>query len=120
MKFILDENLPLSLSAALYELGFEAKHVSDIGLRGSPDKEISVYANKEKAILVTKDLEFANILLYPKGSHYGLMVLRLPNSFTTKQIINAMKEFLTKIKSEVCIGTIIVLEVGRYRLRNIS
>jgi predicted nuclease of predicted toxin-antitoxin system len=104
----------------LRELGFEADHVTEIGLRGHSDKEIAIYAKKKQAILITKDLELANIILYPKGSHYGLIVLRLPNNFTTKQIILSMKEFLTKSKSEVCIGTIIVLEIGRYRLRSFS
>ena len=47
MKFVLDENLPLSLTVVLRELGFEAEHVSEVGLRGCSDKEICVYASKK-------------------------------------------------------------------------
>ncbi len=120
MKFVLDENLSLSLIEVLRELGFEAEHVINVGLRGCSDKKISAYAKKQQAVLITKDLEFANIMIYPKNAHYGLIVLRLPNYFTISRMKESLKEFLTKSKPEICIGTIIILEVGRFRMRSFS
>ena len=119
MKFFLDENMPLSTIDIFRKLNFEVEHCSSSELRGVSDKKIAEYAKKQKAILVTKDLEFGSLLIYPKNSHYGLLILRLPNSFTTKKIIEALEEFLKNIKIEELVNSITVLEVGRYRIRKI-
>ncbi len=50
------------------------------------DEEIVKYAKENKLILVTRDVEFANILRYPGGSHVGIIVLRLPFDFISDQI----------------------------------
>ena len=69
MKFFLDENIPLSVTDSIKSLGFEVEHVRTSGLRGATDKQIAKYAQKQQAILVTKDLEFGSSILYPKDSH---------------------------------------------------
>lgn len=120
MKFFIDENLPLSIVDLLKSRGFNAEHVRTSGLSGATDKEIAEYAKKQKAILVTKDLEFGSLILYPENSHYGLLILRLPNHFTAKQIILLLKKFFSKIKPHLLINTLTVLEVGKYRMRRIN
>jgi len=120
MKFFLDENMPLSVVDAIRNIGFEAEHVKTVGLQGSTDKEIANHARKNNAILVTKDLEFGGRTLYPKGSHYGLLVLRLPHFFTARQIIEAITNFLTEVRPEILENAVVVLELGRYRMRKLS
>ena len=120
MKLFLDENLPRSAVKELKSLGFEVEHTSEVGLRGASDKEISSYAKKQNAILITKDLEFGSIIIYPKGSHYGLIVLRLPDYFNSQDIIRVLTDFLQQINAADLIGKLIVLEIGRYRIREIQ
>lgn len=117
MKFFLDENMPLSVANSLKELNFEVEHARTSGLRGAPDKQIAEYARKQQAILVTKDLEFGSSILYPKGSHYGLLILRLPHKWTPEKVTKALKEFLTKIDTKRLTKAITILEVGKYRIR---
>src|SRR3989344_5924376 len=119
MKFFLDENLPISAIEVFIKLGFEVEHCKNSKMRGSSDKLIAEYAKKQKAILVTKDLEFGSLLIYPESSHYGLLVLRLPNSFITNKINKTLEEFLKEVKAEELINSITVLEVGRYRIRKL-
>ena len=119
MKFFLDENIPLSIIKVISKLSFEVEHAINAGLRGASDKEIAEYAKKQNAILITKDVGFGSILLYPKGSHYGLLVLRLPNYFNTEQIAEALKDFFSKVKPENLINHITILEAGKYRIRHI-
>lgn len=119
MKFFLDENVPLSAIDVIHNLGFEVEHARSAGLGGRPDREIADYAKKRRAVLVTKDLEFGSLALYPKNSHHGLLVLRLPHYYTASQIAEAIKAFLTKISPEALTGSITVLEAGRYRIRRI-
>ena len=119
MKFLVDENLPFSTIALLKEIGFEAEHVCDVGLRGASDKQIAEYAKQQKAILITRDLEFGSLLLYPKSSHYGLIVLRVPCFFKTEQIKWLLKSFLMRVRPMQLPHTLTVVEAGRYRMRKL-
>lgn len=63
------------------ELNLESVHARDIGLSRADDIEIMDYAKKDNRILITKDLGFANIMIFPIESHHGIIVLRLPSFF---------------------------------------
>ena len=77
MKFFLDATLPSSSKERFKTYG-QAEHARDVGMAGATDREILDYASKNKALLVTKDLDFANTLLYPIHSHACVIVLRVP------------------------------------------
>jgi predicted nuclease of predicted toxin-antitoxin system len=62
IKFVIDEDMPRSTARALAERGFECLDIRDYGLRGKSDKEIFEFAQREKAILLTGDMGFSNIL----------------------------------------------------------
>lgn len=59
MIFLIDAQLPPALSHWLIQLGHEAEHVDDLGLRDAEDFEIWDYAFRKEAIIVTKDEDFA-------------------------------------------------------------
>ena len=120
MKFFLDENISLLLVSELQKLGFEVEHAISVGLRGAKDEEIAQYAKKQKAILITKDIEFGSLILYPNGSHYGLIVLRFPCNFTTDFIFKHLKIFLTNVEEKNLIGKMVIVEIGKYRMRDIA
>lgn len=119
MKFFLDENISQVLISEFQKEGFEAEHAAKVDLSGAKDNEIAQYAKKQKAILITKDIEFGSFLLYPKGSHYGLIILRYPCNFTTTLISKHLKMFLINKEEKDLIGKMIILELGKYRVRDI-
>ncbi len=53
--FLFDENAPPRLARSLRELGQNAWHVSDLGLRGSPDREVLRYAGERGWVMVSSD-----------------------------------------------------------------
>lgn len=59
MRFIVDAQLPPALAQRLVEAGHEAQHVEEIGLRDAEDSSIWRYAFENKAVLLTKDEDFA-------------------------------------------------------------
>jgi len=118
MRFFLDENLPLCVLERLQRLGHPAEHARLTPLRGSDDRTIAEYAKKKEAILITKDLEFGNVLIYPKNSHYGLLILRLPYDFSATQIADSVEQFLKEIDPDH-LKSLIVLELGKYRIRRL-
>ncbi|MFP3872547.1 MAG: DUF5615 family PIN-like protein [Candidatus Natronoplasma sp.] len=119
IRFFLDENMPKSSAEILKDLGFEVEHARTAGFRGKTDEEIAKYAKEQGAVLVTKDLDFGNMLWYPKGSHYGLLIIRLPHDYSAKQITSKLKEFISNIDVEELVDHITILELGRYRVREI-
>lgn len=119
MIFILDENMPLSSIEVIENKGFYVEHVRKIGLIGAIDKKIAEYAKNKEAILITKDLDFGSKLLYLPKDHYGLLILRLPYFFTGAQITKVLKDFLDEIEASGLINKITILELGRYRQKNL-
>ena len=116
MDFLLDENMPLSSIETISKLGYSVEHIRNI-MRGADDKKVSKHAKDKDAILITKDLEFASTKIYPKGSHNGLIILRLPVNFNTNQICSVLKKFLTEKTNFK--DKIYVVELGRYRIRDL-
>lgn len=59
MIAVIDAQLPPALARRLRELGHEAKHVEDLGLRHADDGHIWNYALVNQAVIITKDEDFA-------------------------------------------------------------
>ena len=77
MKFKIDENLPAEAAEILKSAGFEAHTVGDENLSGADDETVANASRSEGRILVTLDLDFANIRAHPPGEHTGIVVLRV-------------------------------------------
>jgi predicted nuclease of predicted toxin-antitoxin system len=77
VKFKLDENMPAGLTAMLEEQGHDVADVVGEGLTGEDDDLVLRASVKEDRILVTFDLDFADIRHYPPGTHPGIVVFRL-------------------------------------------
>jgi len=67
--------------------------------------------------LLTGDLGFANLLAFPLGSHYGIIVARFPNELPPRKINEEIFRGLQGIKDEEIKGSLIILEPGRVRIR---
>lgn len=59
MRFLIDAQLPQRLARRLADLGHDATHVADIGLESATDAAVWSAAIARKAVLVTKDQDFA-------------------------------------------------------------
>ncbi len=64
MNFLIDNQLPPALARFLQtQFNVRAMHVIDVGLRGGTDTEIWNYVSKTDSILISKDEDFANMVL---------------------------------------------------------
>lgn len=116
MKFKIDENLPVQVVDIIKEAGFEADSVYDERLGGSPDSSIFDVCQNDKRILVTLDLDFSDIRLYPPDSHFGIIILRL-NSLSKNKIIQKIKQILPVIKTESLEACIWIVDERKIRIR---
>jgi predicted nuclease of predicted toxin-antitoxin system len=117
LKFLLDADMPKSSAEVIQNLGFEIEDVRDIRMRAAKDREIMDYALKNNMIIITRDLDFGEVLRYPQ--HPGAIILRLPYAFTSKEINERLAEFFMSIKEKDLIEAIMIVELSRYRRRSI-
>jgi len=116
-KFFVDACLPRSSTRLLRELGHDAIDAREVSMGNSEDMEIFKYAQKEGRILVTRDKGFGDLLKYPPGSHRGIIVLRLPSTYTASQINRVLEGFLLDVQIEKLEKKLAIVEATRYRLR---
>jgi predicted nuclease of predicted toxin-antitoxin system len=72
VKFKVDENLPAEAAEILRGAGFCADTVGEEDLSGADDTLVASTSRSEHRILVTLDLDFANILHTRRASTLGL------------------------------------------------
>jgi predicted nuclease of predicted toxin-antitoxin system len=77
VKFKLDENMPVELERFLAGAGHDVETVYTEQLAGSKDLTILQAATAERRVVMTFDLDFADVHGYPPGSHGGIVVFRL-------------------------------------------
>ncbi len=116
MKFLIDADSPHSLVDIFNNCGHQAAHVRDI-IGSATDDEILEFANKNNYVIVTRDLGFAAMFLEKKG--LGLILTRLPYYFTVDKINKIFEEFLKEIDVKELVDSIIIIELGRYRIRKL-
>ena len=117
VRFVIDEDMPRSTAVALSSEGYEVKDVRDHGYRGLGDEEIYRFAQREKAVLLTADLGFSNILKFPLGQHFGIVVVRFPNEMVPREINREILTSLRDLVENEFKGNLVILEPGRIRIK---
>jgi predicted nuclease of predicted toxin-antitoxin system len=118
MRFLLDANMPRSTLALFAEHGHTAVHVNDIGLSSAPDHQIAARARVEDAVLVTRDIDFADVRNYPPEASPGFLVLRVADDWTASQISSLTGTFLNMEALVANIpGHLVILDHRQVRFR---
>ena len=116
-KFLIDEDMPRSTAHVLRQAGHVAEDVRDVGLRGHRDQQVFDYAQTRELDLVTADKDFSNILNFPPGTHAGIIVVRVPDELPTQKVDQELMNSLAELRDERLTGLLIIVEVGRVRIR---
>lgn len=108
--------MPRSTFGVLERAGFPAVDTRDVGLQGRPDTAVFAYAQAARSVIITGDLGFASVINFRPSSHYRIIVVRVPNEYsseaTNAEILRALKE----LEGEDLRFTVVVVEPGRTRL----
>ena len=116
MRFKTDENLPAEAAATLRECGFEAETVWDEGLVGSADEGIAARVRSEGRVLLTLDLDFADIRAYPPDQYAGIIVLRL-KSQDKGTVVSYVRRTAVALQLRRPVGELWIVEGDRIRFR---
>ena len=120
MKFVLDEDLPRSLGESLRELGHVVLDIRDHGFRGSPDSTNFQFTQKARADLLSADLDFASILRFPLHKHYGIIILRFPNTLSVRYINKFAVSAIKLLDKKDLRSTLVIISPRVIRLRKRS
>jgi predicted nuclease of predicted toxin-antitoxin system len=116
MKLKLDENLSRHLKPALIALGHDVLTAADEDLLSRPDVEVAAGAAREGCILLTLDVEFADLRKYPPGSHPGIVLFR-PVSLGPLSVNHFVENFVRSTDLSALSACIAVVEPQAIRVR---
>lgn len=116
MKVKLDENLSVSLLKVFSEFGYTAETVDDEGLSGVSDSILFKHIQTEKRLLVTCDLDFADVRHYKPQQDGGIMVLRLSDR-SWMSVAKRMHQVLECVPKKDLQGAITIVSDTDIRFR---
>jgi len=116
MKLKLDENLSRHLKPVLADLGHDTSTAADENLLSKPDVQVAASAARESRILLTLDVEFADLRKYPPGSHPGIILFR-PRALGPLHVNRFIEEFVRATDLAALSGCIAVVEPHAVRVR---
>jgi predicted nuclease of predicted toxin-antitoxin system len=112
----IDENLPVEAAALLSDGGFSCDSVFDESLNGASDAKVSAACRAEGRVLVTLDLDFADIRAYPPAEYPGIVVLR-PSEPSRDQVLALLARTIAAFGQEDVEHSLWIVEPGRIRVR---
>ncbi len=108
MRFLVDAQLPRLLAIRLNELGHAARHTLDLaeGNR-TPDHDIAAMADREAAVVISKDADFHNSHLLANSPSRLLLVST--GNISNRQLLGLFERHLTLITEALAHATMVEL-----------
>jgi predicted nuclease of predicted toxin-antitoxin system len=116
VRFKLDENLSPTIAGLLTEAGHDTATVAEQGLAGAEDPDIALVRLDEGRILLTLDLDFADVRAYPPHRYHGLIVLRISSQAPRRQM-EVVSRILPSLSGSSLQGKLWIVEDSRIRIR---
>lgn len=110
--------MPRLAIGALAKLGHQVEFAKDIGLSNDFDQVIAAHAQTTQAVLVTRDLDFADVRNYPPEQYFGIVVIRVPDEALASDIANLLQRFAGNPEfTNSLAGKLAIVEENRVRFR---
>jgi predicted nuclease of predicted toxin-antitoxin system len=115
LRVIVDVNLSAAWADYLRERGHEADHWSQLGSHDAEDLEIMTYAAKLDAIILTGDMDFAEIHAFENSLKPSIIQLRAKDLLPAAQghlVVRALTIGAVNLK----LGAVITIRASRMRV----
>jgi predicted nuclease of predicted toxin-antitoxin system len=118
LRLLCDQNIPFEATVWLRNTkpDWRIWHASEVGLRGRPDAEVFLWAQREKAVVLTYDEDFADARLFPLGQHHGVIRLRVWPT-TVEETIRGCERLFASVPISDIPQSLIIIDSNRIRLR---
>jgi predicted nuclease of predicted toxin-antitoxin system len=118
MQFLADMGISLRTVDWLRDQGHNVVHLRDEGLQRLPDDEILEKSRLENRILLTVDLDFAQLLAIAQSSLPSVILFRLGNE-NYDQINNCLTTLLKDCIEDLQSGAMISVNTKGFRIRKL-
>lgn len=118
MKFIIDADVPRSVSKLLSSKAHDVLDIRDVEPFDVSDSAVFNLAKAQGRILITRDLDFSNILLYPPPDNAGIIVLRT-HLLSVAEMLEIVTDLLDRVPEKDFLGSLTVVRKGRYRIHRV-
>ena len=119
MRFLLDANLSPRLVEALSDVGFETRHVVELGLVGASDVEIFDRAAADGDVVVTADSDFSMLLAARQSVGPSVILLRQVAELTWQVHLQLLTANLPAVQSDLEAGAVVSLSPTRLAVRRL-
>ena len=116
MRVKLDENVTSFAKQLLAASGHEVDTVADERMIGANDDDLLAACMADGRLLITFDLGFGDIRVYPPGTHAGVIVLRLRDQ-QPAATLSVVRRFTATHDLEAIGGALVVVTDERVRIR---
>jgi predicted nuclease of predicted toxin-antitoxin system len=118
MRFLVDMNLATDVAVWLRTQGHDAVHLRELGLQELGDEAVLAKALAEKRVVVTFDLDFADISAAAGEARVAVILFRL-RSAQTARIVDRLRTVPASAARALENGAIVIVEEMRLRIRRL-
>lgn len=116
MRFLVDENMSRKWVRELVKLGYKAEHWLDVGERAAPDITIMRRARATKAIVLTCDLDFGDILAASGSNTPSVLQLR-PGYMRPELLMSRVLAAIKQNRNLLEEGALLTIDFKKSRAR---
>jgi predicted nuclease of predicted toxin-antitoxin system len=116
VKVKLDENVTGAAVTLLAQHGHGVDTVADEGLIGGADSLVIEACRSDERLLLTFDVGFGDVRVYPPSSLHGIALLRLADQ-RPDLALDVLRRFLIEHPLDELDGALVVVSDDRVRIR---
>jgi len=113
MIIYVDENVPQKITARLREEGHQVEYVT----RSVEDRDLLEIARKQKALLITSNKDFEQLVLDERRPTAGVILLRIatriPIEHRAQIVVNMLRKYKGKLEGNFTILSKAVIDIRR-------
>ncbi|GHV83340.1 hypothetical protein AGMMS50212_06800 [Spirochaetia bacterium] len=115
MKILVDMNLAFRWAGMLSQRDIPAVHWNTIGEANAQDIEIMSYAKAQDYTILTRDLDFGDILSLTKATAPSVIQIRAADARPEK-LLEAVYNALVNLKNEIEQGALVTIDIHKTRI----
>jgi len=103
----------------LGSIGYDAVHVSKIGLSSAEDAEILSFAAESGRILVSADTDFGALLALREVTAPSVILFRTRSQRSAEAQFKLLRDLLPLFEQDLAMGSVLVVADDRVRVRRL-
>src|SRR3954462_2058293 len=116
MRFLADMGVSITAVRELRDTGHDVTHLEELGLRTLADIEIFKLAREERRVVLTFDLDFADIVATTNEPFPSVVIFRLRRGRPAR-VLARLEAVLSTASAALDRGALVMVDETRIRIR---